>query len=178
MKQLMKSISIILAVLLCGSINIHGQNELSDEQLLDAAREMMINTGVCALITQDEDGRSRVRSMDAFEPESDFTVWFGTNPRSRKVAQIKKDSTVTLYYFDADASGYVTIQGIAEIIDDWETKEKYWKDEWDSFYPDRIYDYVLIKVSPEWLEVISDKHEILGNPITWEPPKVLFNSKK
>ena len=53
--------------------------------------EIMSAAGTCTLITLDQEGRPRARVMDAFLPEDDFTVWFGTNPKSRKVAQIKND---------------------------------------------------------------------------------------
>ena len=35
----------------------------------------------------------------------------------------------------------------------------------------------LIKVSPEWMEVISYTRGVAGDPITWEPPRVIFDSK-
>ncbi|MBE0652182.1 MAG: pyridoxamine 5'-phosphate oxidase family protein, partial [Bacteroidales bacterium] len=116
--------------------------------------------------------------MDPFLPESDFTVWFGTNPKSRKVDQIKNDPGVTLYYLDSDASGYVMIHGTAQIVNDQQEKENRWKAEWEAFYPNKTEDYLLIKVSPEWMEVISYAYGIVGDPETWEPPIVVFDSKK
>jgi len=148
-----------------------------NNKLKKAAREIMTSAGTCALITIDQEGRPRVRVMDPFVPESDFTVWFGTNPNSRKVDQIKKDPKVTLYYLDSDGSGYVMIHGTAQIVIDQEEKEKRWKVEWEAFYPNKTEDYLLIKVSPEWLEVISYTRGIAGDPTTWEPPTVLFDSK-
>jgi len=144
-------------------------------KLINAAKEIMTSAGTCALISVDQEGRPRVRVMDPFPPENDFTIWFGTNPKSRKVDQIQKDPKVTLYYLDKDASGYVMVHGRAQIINDKDEKEKRWKDEWEAFYPNRSEGYILIKVSPEWLEVISYPRGILGDPITWEPPKVSFD---
>ena len=148
-----------------------------NNKLKKAAREIMTSAGTCALITIDQEGRPRVRVMDPFVPESDFTVWLGTNTNSRKVDQIKKDPKVTLYYLDIDGSGYVMIHGTAQIVIDQEEKEKRWKVEWEAFYPNKTEDYLLIKVSPEWLEVISYTRGIAGDPTTWEPPTVLFDSK-
>lgn len=148
-----------------------------NSELLIAAREVMTSAGTCALITLDQEGRPRVREMDPFLPESDFTVWFGTNPRSRKVAQIKMDPRVTLYYPDTDGSGYVMIHGTAQLVNDEKEKENRWKVEWEPFYPDKPEDYLLIKVTPEWMEVISYTNGILGDPTTWEPPIVKFDAK-
>ncbi len=118
-----------------------------------------------------------VRVMDPFPPESDFIVWFGTNPKSRKVSQIKKNPNVTLYYLEKDASGYVVIHGIAQLVNDQKEKEKRWKNEWDAFYPNKSESYLLIKVSPISMEVISYKHGIVGDSLTWQPPFVVFDSK-
>ncbi len=149
----------------------------STSKLRVAAREIMTSTETCALITLDDEGLPRVRTMDPFLPESDFTVWFGTNSKSRKVAQIKKDPRVTLYYLEKDRSGYVMLHGMAELVNNPEEKEKRWKDEWTDFYPNKSDDYLLIKVSPEWMEVISYKHGIQGDPVTWEPPRITFGAR-
>lgn len=143
-----------------------------DARLLDAARNIIDNAPSCALISLDKDGLSRVRAMDPFTPEDDFTIWFGTNAHSAKVQQIKNNSNVSLYYLDADNTGYVIIQGKAEIVDDPELKSKYWKEDWEDFYPDYPDAYSLIKVKPIWLEIISEKDEILGDPKTWKVPRV------
>jgi general stress protein 26 len=180
MKSLRKVICLIFLIPFIFSFNGISQNikkDSSDIKLINVAMEIMTAAETCALITLDEEGRPRVRVMDPFIPENDLTVWLGTNPKSRKVHQIKKDPRVTLYYLDSNASGYVMIHGIAQIIDDQIEKKERWKDEWESFYPNKPEGYLLIKVSPEWMEVISYKHGVLGSPTTWQPPKVFFKSK-
>jgi len=140
----------------------------------NGARELIHSAGICTLITLDENGEARARAMDPFLPENDFTIWFGTNANSRKVKQIKNDPRVTLYYLDSDGSGYVTIQGIAELIDDSQAKEKWWKEEWAAFYPNKERDYLLIKVTPKSMEVLSPPRGINNDPLTWAPPVILF----
>ena len=97
-------IQIILVALFLSSFFGFSQNKESDElsqnTIINAAREIMLSAATCTLITIDEQGRPRARAMDPFLPEDDFTVWFGTNPKSRKVDQIMKDDRVTLYYVD------------------------------------------------------------------------------
>ena len=180
MKQVLKPIHSLLIIGLLIPYLGTGQStepkDAQDQKLIDAAREIMIAAGTCALITVDEEGRSRVRAMDPFPPEKDLTVWFGTNPKSRKVSQLRNDPRVTLYYLDSDASGYVMIHGTAELVDDEKEKEKRWKTEWGAFYPNQTEGYLLIKVSPEWMEVISETRGVLGDPATWEPPLVFFDS--
>lgn len=182
MKQVRKIILIQILILLAmpfkGFSQAKEQNDSSNTKLIQAAREIMAAAGTCALITLDENDLPRVRVMDPFLPESDFTIWFGTNPQSRKVKQIKNNPNVTLYYLDSDASGYVAVHGTAQLIDDPTEKEKRWKTEWEAFYPDRPEGYLLIKVSPDWMELISYTRGIVGDPVTWQTPAVHFDSMK
>ena len=142
------------------------------ERLLGAAREIMKAARYCALITQDATGRAQARAMDAFPPDDAMVVWFGTNPLSRKVTEIGRDPRVTLYYFDPQAQGYVTILGRARLVDDPKEKKARWKDAWKEFYPDRGKDYLLIAVTPERIEVVSPKHGVEGKSATWSTPSV------
>ena len=165
-------------ILLLISFNSFSQEtvykDYSEEALLTAARDLMVGAGTCALITLDATGLPSVRVMDPFLPESDFTIWFGTNPKSRKVNQIKNNPKVTLYYLDKNSTGYVVIHGTAKLVNDQSEKDKRWKTEWDAFYPNNTDDYQLIKVSPQRMEVISYAHNIIGDPTTWEVPVVIF----
>lgn len=154
------------------------QREVPDSKLINAAREIMIAAGTCALITLDENNRTTVRTMDPFPPEAGLTVWFGTNPKSRKVGQIKKNPNVTLYYSDSDATGYVVLHGTAQLVNDEEEKRKRWKAEWEAFYSNRAEEYLLIKVIPVRMEIVSESRGILGDPATWKPPVVVFDPEK
>jgi len=146
----------------------------ADQHFIEAAKEIINSGGSCALITIDDEGVPRVRAMDPFAPEKDLTVWFGTNSKSRKVDQIKKDPRVTIYYLDKDGSGYVIVQGVARLVNEQKEKEKRWKVEWEAFYPDKNEDYLLIEVTPLWMEVLSPPRGISADPVTWQPPVVTF----
>ena len=172
----------ILSLLVFWSINSRGQTvEQKDplnQKILDAAKEIMSSVSTCALITIDSEGRARARAMEFIGPESDFTVWFGTNPNSRKVGQILNDPRVSIYFTNADDSGYVMYYGLAELVDDKQIKLSKWKPEWEAFYPDQDESFLLIRVIPEWIEVVSYKHGLVGDSITWEPPMVRFGKEK
>jgi len=153
-------------------------SELGREKIIAAAKELMIATRYCALITVDASGRAHTRAMDPFPPEQNLVIWLATNPRSRKVAEIRRDSRVTRYYFDSTAQGYVTIYGRARLVNDPKAKSRHWKEEWKAFYPDREKDYLLIAVTPEKLEVVIEKKGIVGNSAAWTPPSVTFPREK
>ena len=164
------------AFLLAISPCIRGQN-ISDstrESFLAAAREIMLSSKKCALITQDEQGMPQVRTMDPFSPEADFTVWLATNPKSRKVEQIKNNANVTLYYPDKKDKGYVVIHGTAELVNDQHEKDTHWKKEWKNFYSNTTDQYLLIKVTPDYLELINYNRGISGDEKTWQPERVDF----
>lgn len=135
---------------------------------LAVARALMERAGKCALITIDSTGHPQVRTMDPFLPDPDFTIWLATNPDSRKVTQLSSNQRVTLYYADYD-NGYVSVYGLAELVEDVVAKKKYWKEEWKSFYPNYPNDYLLIKVRPLRLEMIDYQAGYAGDSLTWQP---------
>jgi general stress protein 26 len=150
----------------------------SRDKLIDAAREIMTTTRYCALITTDRRGRANARTMDAFAPDERMVVWFGTNPLSRKVAEVRRNPRVTLYYFDRENQAYVTLHGIARVVNDSQEKLRHWKDDWKDFYPDRDKGYVLIEVRPERLEVVNTKTGIVSKSASWGPPFVTFTAPR
>ena len=169
---------IFSVVILLSPLRILAQdNELSNyerDTLISAAKEIMETARYCALITLDRSGHPQVRTMDPFLPGEDMVVWLGTNVNSRKVGEIRNDSRVTLYYGAPDGAGYVVIQGNAFLIDDPGIIKKYWKEEWEEFYPDKNSTYTLIKVIPKKLEIIDYRHGITGSSITWAVPYIEF----
>ena len=168
------------AVLLLLSLTLPGFAQhptFSRDALISAAREIMTSARYCALITNGSGGVN-TRAMDPFPPEDDMTVWFGTNSRSRKVRDIRRHPRVTLYYFNRDNQEYVVLSGVARVVNDPKEKAKRWKDEWNSFYPNRAKDYLLIEFKPDTLEVVSEKKKIFGDPVTWKPPRVVIPSRK
>jgi general stress protein 26 len=160
------------------NVNAQEQKQWSREQLVASAREIMTATRYCALITTDSRGRIQARTMDAFAPDEQMIVWLATNPRSRKVAEIRRNARVTLYYFERESQAYVTINGIARLVNDASEKARHWKDDWKAFYPNRDKDYLLIQVSPLRLEVVNTRTGIVGDTRRWQPPSVTFKIQR
>jgi len=151
------------------------QKDYSRDQLVSAAREIMNTARYCALITSNTTGGVNARAMDAFAPDEKMIVWLATNPRSRKVSEIRRNPRVTLYYFDRENQAYVTIHGTARLVNDADEKARHWKEEWSAFYPNRNKDFLLIKVVPTRLEVVDTKKGIVGDAKSWRPPTVWFS---
>ena len=144
------------------------------DTLLSVARQYIKDARFCALVTIDSTGYPHARTMDPFQPDNKWIIWLATNPKSRKVNEIKNNQKVTLYYTGNKGEGYISIIGTARIVNEQSIKDSLWKDEWSKFYKDRKENYLLIKVTPKKLEVLDYKHGIFGNKETWETPSVTF----
>ncbi len=93
--------------------------------VLEAARALMAADSIVGLVTVDELGQPRVRSVRAFldpvesgRPASGFTVWVLTRFTTRKVDQIRAQPQVTLYFNDDQKASYATMMGTAVIHTD------------------------------------------------------------
>ncbi len=141
----------------------------------DVAWDIVAASDFVTLITLDAAGQPQARMLEAIPPDSgQFNVWMGTNVNSAKVQEINNDPRATLYYQRRDNSGYVTLRGRADIVDDPVLKEKYWRPHWTAFYPDPETMYVLIHFTPENGEVVSLSQGIRGDSLTWAAPEFGF----
>lgn len=164
----------ILTVAGCGT---HVAAIVSDDaSRIAAARRVMIETRYCALITVGEDGQPQARTIDPSPPDARMVVWFVTNPGTRKVRQIERDSRVTLYYFDERSSAYVTLIGTARVVAGSEAKQR-WLEKWTPFYPGGAAAAVLFEVTPRRIEIVDVARGILGDLQTWVPPSVDINPR-
>lgn len=142
------------------------------DAILTASRTIIKNARYATLVTASaEQGSPDARIIDPFDPEADLTIWFATNPKSRKVQELAKDPHVTLLYFDAPTKGYVTLKGTATLVRDAGAKAARWKDDWMGMYADRNRgdDYLLVRVVPDTLEVVSVALHMINDPATWRP---------
>lgn len=144
----------------------------SRERVIEVARQIMVAARYCTLVTIGPKGQPQARIVDPLEPDSSLAVYIATNPRSRKVEEIKRDSRVTLVYFDTSRSGYVTMIGRARVVGG-ATKAQHHKTHWDGFFDSGKPDsYVLYQIAATRIEVVSAKDGIAGDALTWRPDAV------
>ena len=178
MKKLCIFLLFLLMVLLVSSVVAQeNQNfvfqELPRDSLLILARTIIDSAQCRILITVDENGKPQARTMSPFPPEENMIIWLGTNPRSRKVKQIKNNPNVMVYYYDTKSFSYVSVAGQARIVSDPEKRYHYWKESWTRFYPDPEKDYTLIEVTPKRLEICSFKYRLFWDS-TGKPAFIEF----
>jgi general stress protein 26 len=148
----------------------------SREDIIAAARDVVEKARYCTFVTIGQDGHPQARIVDPIAPDAAFTIWFATNPLTRKVQDVRRDDRVTLLCFDTATSSYVTVLGRAAVITDPADKQKHWKDDWARIYPKGAAgsDVMLIRITPARMEIVSDSRGMVGDPKTWRPLAIDF----
>lgn len=141
------------------------------QQALEAARGAMQAAKFCFLISVDPSGQPQSRLMEPLDADEDMKVWFGTNPKTRKVEQIRKNARTTLSYYDASGPNFVTLVGRARIVDNLEERKKRWRNEFEKFYPGGPTgaNFTLIEFTPARIELISNAKNIANKPASLLP---------
>ncbi len=177
----MKPLSRILSLALLGAVLAAALPALAAdrEAVLRAAREIARKARFATFITIGPEGQPQARIVDALGPDEDFAVWIGTNPATRKVAEIAKDPRVTISFFEPSMPAFVTLIGTAAVVTDPAVKAKHWKESWAPFYKNdsRGADFALLKFVPHRLEIVSEKDGFVNEPATWRPVTVDFPAK-
>lgn len=166
MKRKLIFLSLFIVLTVGINFNTHAQSAapIPRDTMIVAAREIITSAPYCALVTVDEKGQPQIRTMNPFPFKDDFVVWFATSRESSKVAEMKKEPRVCVYYADHKTpQGYVNLMGKATIIDDKELLKKMKRDYWTNI-PNWENIFVLVKIEPVRMEVINYKHNVNGNP--------------
>lgn len=156
------------------------------EAILKAARALMESDENMALVTIDNKGQPRVRSVRAFLSEVDpvdkrkgMTVWVMTRDTTRKLKQIRQRPQVTLYFNDDAKLSYLSIMGTAVIHTDPEAPRvkpfvslEGYK---EFFWPQFPRGFVMIEIIPRWIEFMGPG--IKNHKEHWRPQAVEFPPK-
>lgn len=177
MQRILLFFSVILVLSSCKKEAQNSENILidfnsEDKKAITIAKTIINDAYFGTLITIGTNGQPKSRVMEPFAPDKDFIIWLATNPKSRKVSEIKANSTTTLNYFNKNTMEYVSLMGNAFLVNDETIKAQKFKEGWDKFYPNKKAAYLLIKFVPHTLELVSTANEYPGDSITWKPYQV------
>src|SRR5512139_2438577 len=136
------------------------------DEALTTLRRILKGSEYCFFVSHGEGGELHARLMQPFEPEGDFTLWFGAAPQSRKAAELKKNANATVAFMNPKNAGYASFVGTATLITDPSKRQQYWRADWTDLYPGGPVadDYVLIKFTPSRVEMMDFFHETQGRP--------------
>ena len=170
-----KSLQLIFLLLLPAMSQAELYLAENEAAVLAAAREIISQDTFMTFITVDESGQPRARTLQHSPPDENMVMYFSTIPGTRKTEQIESNPKVTLHFDGPGDTSYVSIMGHATVHSDVETILKHdWRDDAgrDRFWPDFPEGYVLIRVTPEWLEVVHP--DIKSRDKDWRPQAVRF----
>ncbi len=145
-------------------------------RVLQAAKGIISRAYFGTLITINTQGEAKARLMEPFAPEENFVIYLATNPKSRKVQEIRHNHQATLHYIDEPRTGYVSLYGNIYFVENDSVKKAHWKNGWEKFYPNKSDAYMLLKFVPDYLEVISIRDSLNGDPKNWQPARVNFKN--
>jgi len=82
--------------------------------------------------------------------EDDFLVDFTTNTSSPKIAHIKKNPKVSVYYCKTSEFRGLMLSGEMGIVADRAEKEKVWQKGWELYYPGGVHDpdHTVLRLQP------------------------------
>jgi general stress protein 26 len=145
--------------------------EMTIGHALAVTRATMEAAEFCFLVTLSESGPPNARVMQPFGPDDDLDIWFGASLGSRKVREIERDPRCTVGYEYGEDGAYVTLLGTAEIVADLETRQRYWRESFEAFWPHgpESDDYVAIRFVPRRIEVMNIEYEIAPEPFGLRP---------
>jgi general stress protein 26 len=107
-------------------------------RLLEGAEKVIAGAQHCWLMTITQDGcRLNARPMGrvvASPAQSDWTLIFLSDARSKKVPDIQTAKQVRLTFVHSD-DAFVSLAGLAEIVADVATIKRRWLDDYDRFFP-------------------------------------------
>ena len=83
--------------------------------------------------------------------QNKFVIFISTNTSSTKVAHIKKNSAICVYYCDPEDFRGLMLGGSAEIVNDQKLKRTIWLDWWTRYYLKGVDDpdYTLLRLQPK-----------------------------
>lgn len=112
------------------------------------------------LTTVEPDGSLRSRPMATQKTPFDGTLWFFTEINSGKVGEIEGERHVNLSYADTDNQKYVSITGVATIVQDRAKAEQLWHPLLKAWFPKGVEDpsLALLKVVVHEAEYWDSPH--------------------
>ena len=82
-----------------------------------------------ALLTTDDHGTLRSRPMVAQQADFDGTLWFFTRRSSHKAIELGDNYHVNLSYASPEQNAYVSVSGLAQVVQDPKKQRELWNDE-------------------------------------------------
>jgi general stress protein 26 len=143
--------------------------KLSQRDAIQKLRELIKDINIAMLTTEDADGALRSRPMGTQQAEFDGDLWFMTSVETTKVEEIALNRQVNVSYARPDKNRYVSVSGVAELVDDRAKIEAFWSAIYNAFFPNGKDDPAL-----RLIKVVVEKAEYWDGPTGLVPTLIGF----
>lgn len=96
----------------------------------------LIKDARVAMLTSERDGQLYSRPMVASQKGFDGSLWFFTRKSSPKVAEVEGHRQVNVAYASASDNSYVSLSGVANLVEDRAAIEAHWNEWIKTWFPD------------------------------------------
>jgi len=109
------------------------------------------NSKTAFISSIDENGYPTIKAMLVLENESIKTHYFSTNLSSRRAKQFMENPKAAVYLCNTEKFKGLMLQGIMEVLTDWEHKQMLWRDGFEIYYPNGVSDadYCVLRFTAE-----------------------------
>lgn len=104
----------------------------------EARREgltLLDSTTLCLVGANGPAGYPLIKAMFKAGQEELSHIWFSTNTSSRRVALFLQDPKATVYVYDRDSFKGLLLSGEIRVLQDHETRSRFWFDGAERYYP-------------------------------------------
>jgi general stress protein 26 len=121
---------------------------MNEQDVRNKLWDLIHDCATATLISQGPDSFPHARTMDCLHTEAE-EIWFGSDLKERKISEVTRTPKITLFYSHSE-KGWVSVFVIAEVVTSPQLKAKYWKAEWERYWPEgsASLNYGLIRVTP------------------------------
>lgn len=102
--------------------------------------ELIKDSKFAMFTTVHEDGTLRSRPMATQQVEFDGDLWFFTGLDTAKVHELETYRQVNISYSNPDNNSYVSVSGVAEVVDDMEKMKELWNPFYKAWFPQGLDD--------------------------------------
>jgi len=113
---------------------------MEKQDALNQGLELVSRSIIAMLGTNGEDGFPNIKAMLKMENQGLKKIWFSTNTSSKRVAQIKKNSKVCVYFVDSNEFKGLMLVGNMAILQDKSSRQRLWREGFERYYPSGVDD--------------------------------------
>ena len=145
------------------------QNDLKRLEDIEHLRGMIDKSKTGMLTTFTIDNGFHSRPMATAQLDVEGSLWFFTNEFSSKVDEISHDNKVNVTYSNSSATTYITINGIAYVVDDRVKMQELWDPFVEAFFKDGLEDpkLTLLRVDITDAEYWDNSAGAIGIAFKW-----------